>query len=213
MWSNLRALSPWPNCTVNLILPLPSRLPASYFLAQLTYVRLVIPKITQNIRLVSLTSGRSLEIPKKLKLADPQFHISRPIDLLIGNELFMRLLSVGQISSKTPNGPIFQKTQLGWIIGGTLPMVTAPTSVCHVSQTVEQLVHKFWQIEEFHHKSSFSADDEYFENYFQASTRRDHSGRFIVKLPFKHDPPNLGVSKNAAINRLRSIGNKFKRDP
>jgi hypothetical protein len=211
MWSNLRALSLWPNCTVNLILPLPSRLPASYFLAQLTYVRLVIPKITQNIRLVSL-SARSLKIPKKLKLADPQFHISRPIDLLIGNE-FMRLLSVGQISSKTPNGPIFQKTQLGWIIGGTLPMVTAPTSVCHVSQTVEQLVHKFWQIEEFHHKSSLSADDEYFENYFQASTRRDHSGRFIVKLPFKHDPPNLGVSKNAAINRLRSIGNKFKRDP
>jgi hypothetical protein len=59
-----------------------------------------------------------------------------------------------------------------------------------------------------------SADDQYCEKYFQTSTRRDHSGRFIVKLPFKHDPPNLGgVSKNAAINRLRSMGNKFKRDP
>jgi hypothetical protein len=173
---------------------------------------LVIPKITQNIPLVSF-SATSFEIPKNLKLADPQFHISRPIDLLIGNELFMRLLSVGQISSKTPNGPIFQKTQLGWIIGGTLPMATAPTSVCHVSQTVEQQIQKFWQIEEFDHKTSLSADDEYCEKYFQASTRRDHSGRFIVKLPFKHDPPNLGVSKNAAINRLRSMETKFKRDP
>jgi hypothetical protein len=157
---------------------------------------LVIPKITQNIPLVSF-SATSFEIPKNLKLADPQFHISRPIDLLIGNELFMRLLSVGQISSKTPNGPICQKTQLGWIIGGTLPMATAPTSVCHVSQTVEQQIQKFWQIEEFDHKTSLSADDEYCKKYFQASTRRDHSGRFIVKLPLKHDPPNLGVSKNA----------------
>jgi hypothetical protein len=173
---------------------------------------LVIPKITQNIPLVSF-SATSFEIPKNLKLADPQFHISRPIDLLIGNELFMRLLSVGQINSKTPNGPIFQKTQLGWIIGGTLPTATAPTSVCHVSQSVEQQIHKFWQIEEFDHKTSLSADDEYCEKYFQASTRRDHSGRFIVKLPFKHDPPNLGVSKNAAINRLRSMETKFKRDP
>jgi hypothetical protein len=127
---------------------------------------LVIPKITQNIPLVSF-SATSFEIPKNLKLADPQFHISRPIDLLIGNELFMRLLSVGQISSKTP---IFQKTQLGWIIGGTLPMATAPTSVCHVSQTVEQQIQKFWQIEEFDHKTSLSADDEYCEKYFQAST-------------------------------------------
>jgi hypothetical protein len=92
-------------------------------------------------------------------------------------------------------------------------MATAPISVCHVSQTVEQQVHKFWQIEEFDHKTSLSADDEYCEKYFQASTRRDHSGRCIVKLPFKHDPPNLGVSKNAAINRIRSMENKFKRDP
>jgi hypothetical protein len=157
---------------------------------------LVIPKITQNIPLVSF-SATSFEIPKNLKLADPQFHISRPIDLLIGNELFMRLLSVGQISSKTPNGPIFQKTQLGWIIGGTLPMATAPTSVCHVSQSVEQQIHKFWQIEEVDHKTSLSADDQYCEKYFQASTRRDHSRRFMVKLPFKHDPPNLGISKSA----------------
>jgi hypothetical protein len=57
---------------------------------------LVIPKITQNIPVVSF-SATSFEIPKNLKLADP------PIDLLIRNELFMHLLSVGQIRSKTPS--------------------------------------------------------------------------------------------------------------
>jgi hypothetical protein len=67
----------------------------------------------------------------------------------------------------------------------------------HVSQSLEQQIHKFWQIEEFDHKTSLSADDEYCEKYFQVSTRRDHSGRFMVKLPFKHDPPNLGISKSA----------------
>jgi hypothetical protein len=43
-------------------------------------------------------------------------------------------------------------------------MATAPTSVCHLSQTAEQQIHKFCQIEEFDHKTSLSADDEYCEN-------------------------------------------------
>ncbi|KAH0814040.1 hypothetical protein GEV33_008751 [Tenebrio molitor] len=78
MWSNLRALSLWPNCTVNLILPLPSRLPASYFLAQLnTFLRTF-----QKLALFGCTKLRTKDSNKNCKA---NFYITSRNDIIESN--------------------------------------------------------------------------------------------------------------------------------
>ena len=58
-----------------------------------------------------------LKIPANVNLADPFFHESRRIDILIGAELFFELMSVGQI--RLGKGlPTLQKTLFGWVIAG-----------------------------------------------------------------------------------------------
>lgn len=57
---------------------------------------LVIRKITGDMP-NALIDPTSLKIPKNLTLADLQFYVSRPIELLIGAKLFWNLLCIGQI--------------------------------------------------------------------------------------------------------------------
>lgn len=55
-----------------------------------------------------------VKIPANLRLADPQFHVSRPVDILIGSGTTLSMLSVGQINlSKNGCDLILQKTRLG----------------------------------------------------------------------------------------------------
>lgn len=62
---------------------------------------------------------QSFDIPKNLQLADPQFHIPKPVDLLLASRTTLTTLAVGQIKLQH-NGSqiILQKTALGWIIAG-----------------------------------------------------------------------------------------------
>lgn len=54
-------------------------------------------------------------LPRNLKLADPQFNVSPKIDILVGAEWFWDLLCVGQVRSSLEH-PTLQKTQLVWIL-------------------------------------------------------------------------------------------------
>ena len=62
----------------------------------------------------------SWRIPLNIRmaaLADPEFNVARPIDLILNADCFYRLLSVGQIQLGKGK-PVLQKTQLGWIVAG-----------------------------------------------------------------------------------------------
>ncbi|XP_076384568.1 uncharacterized protein LOC143263623 [Megalopta genalis] len=92
-----------------------------------------------------------IEIPSHIELADPEFHLQRPIDMLIGAGLFWTLLCVGQHKS-TPNR-LLQKTQLGWVLGGTptwadkkLPQ----NNMCCLAtlNDLQSQLERFWDIEE-----------------------------------------------------------------
>lgn len=61
----------------------------------------------------------NFEIPPHVKLADPSFAVSGNVDMLLGADVFYRLLCVGQIP--LGNGELLlQKTRLGWIVTGSL---------------------------------------------------------------------------------------------
>nr|CAI5823178.1 unnamed protein product [Callosobruchus analis] len=58
-----------------------------------------------------------LKIPDEIVLADPEFHIPGPVQVLIGGELFWDLIRDGKIALGL-NKPILTETALEWIVAG-----------------------------------------------------------------------------------------------
>ncbi|XP_018407559.1 PREDICTED: uncharacterized protein LOC108783486 [Cyphomyrmex costatus] len=111
--------------------------------------------VTEHVtgKLPAFTLKRNaFEIPANLELADPQFHVSSEIDVLIGAEHFWSLLCIGQIKA-TPSHPTLQKTRFGWILAGRLH--TAPKAASHVhslhasisNKQLHEQLSRFWDVE------------------------------------------------------------------
>jgi len=79
---------------------------------------LTIPNITSLVP-SEVFPRDSINLPLNIRLADPEFHLPRPIDLLVGSSATLSLLAVGQINITNNNQDIYiQKTRLGWVIAG-----------------------------------------------------------------------------------------------
>jgi len=76
---------------------------------------LVVPKITGH--LPNKKVNAMYNIPDNIKLADPLFHTPQKIDILIGAEHFFDILCEGKLRIN-PNGPLYQKTEFGWVASG-----------------------------------------------------------------------------------------------
>lgn len=159
-------------------------------------------------------------IPQGIELADPQFCKTAPIDLLLGVEYFLDFLKDGQLTLG-PKLPRLQNTVFGWIVMGrsenTLGSdVCAMALVSHASleDSTEDLVRKFWEIEEV--KSplyELSRDDAFCEDLYAETTYRDASGRYVVKLPFLQSPQALGDSFQRAYRQFCSLELKLRKNP
>ncbi|XP_015436978.1 PREDICTED: uncharacterized protein LOC107192274, partial [Dufourea novaeangliae] len=154
-----------------------------------------------------------IQIPANLKLADPTFHRPAPIDLLIGTGPALSSLSIGQHNLASQSGPdlVLQKTQFGWIIGGSLPKTScAPHRTFLATPSFD--LRKFWELEEGPQLRHFSSEEQDCEHHFKDNITRDKSGRYIVALPFNNKIAQLGESRSRALNRFVSLERKFKRD-
>lgn len=167
---------------------------------------------------------RSLNIPKNLQLADPEFNTPAPIDMLIGAELFWVIIKANKIICGK-NKPVLQDTVLGWIVSGRVSdnRVDHDTS-CNLSVNQElcKMLSKFWETEECGVAKYLSREELECERGFERTTQRDSQGRFIVTLPLKQDPSCLGESRAQALKmfynterrlskneKLRSLYNDF----
>jgi hypothetical protein len=177
---------------------------------------LVLDKITENLP-VHIMDMSKITVPENIKLADPRFDCSGPVDLLIGAELFLPLMCIGQIHL-APGQPHFQKTHLGWIVGGTLGELDNKTkTLCHFSQQkldLHEQVEKFFSIESVNSVADkLSPEERECETHFCNTIKRDAQGRFIARLPFRSNPPDLGDSHAGAVKRFRSLESKLNRHP
>ncbi|XP_076299591.1 uncharacterized protein LOC143218344 [Lasioglossum baleicum] len=175
---------------------------------------LIIPHITNS--LPTHTIARSeLAIPKNIQLADPNFNVSSEIDGLIGADLFLQLLCVGQI--QLANKAItLQKTKLGWVIAGRIPTSRTPKSTqCNlVTESVQDHLEKFWQLEESANENIRSKEETDSERHYQENTIRDlATGRYIVKFPFNDKIHQLGQSYFIALKRFRSLEQRLNKNP
>ncbi|XP_017144470.1 uncharacterized protein LOC108157108 [Drosophila miranda] len=149
-------------------------------------------------------------IPLNIQLADPSFHKSQWIYLLIGAGLFFELLCVGQIQL-APGLPWLQKTHLGWILSGgghSAPnssslIATQSSDDTNRSTRLDGLVRQFWEVEHIFEPIARATkeelqSEEHFVNH--------HTRLPPLRLPMKRRLESLGDSYLQAKQRLGKLG-------
>ena len=66
----------------------------------------------------------------------------------------------------------------------------------------DQLLLKFWEIESVPEFRHLTLDERRCEEHFDTTTKRNEDGRFVVQMPFKDGPHNLGLSRANALKRF-----------
>ncbi|KYN24380.1 PREDICTED: uncharacterized protein LOC108758197 [Trachymyrmex cornetzi] len=178
---------------------------------------IVADRVTDKIPAFSLRRDK-FEFPRNIRLADPQFHVSSDIDLLIGAEIFWSLLCVGQVQSSDRH-PTLQKTRLDWILAGRLGVYT-PVSPrihsCHAAISNSELheqVNRAWEMDNvFAQGNNYTMEESACERHFLDNVSQDPSGKYTVRLPVKGQVlSSLGDSREVALKRLKGIEKRFKR--
>lgn len=154
----------------------------------------------------------TIDIPVRCNLADPQFYLPRPVDILIGSGASLSLLLSGQIKLAHDGDLYLQKTQLGWVIAGELESNAIPKSAsCNFVELNETLT-RFLEDEEILAPKPKSLEETDCENHFVNNVSRDESGRYTVRLPFKETTTFPG-SYSIALRRLNSLEKKLNKEP
>lgn len=182
---------------------------------------LILKELTSNIPKTTINI-KGLKLPANIKLADPEFSQSAPIDVLIGADLFWDLIGNEQLSLG-PSSPRLRSSELGWLISGPINSERSKKSFyCNhatlsnsAESKVDEMLTKFWEIEDVPTSSikSMSEKDNYCEKHFLSNTFRLDSGRYCVKLPLTESPERLGDSYYLAKRRLLNLERKLKKNP
>lgn len=179
---------------------------------------LVLSRISDKLPTISLKK-ELLKIPSSLQLADPNFNVSGDIGVLLGSDIFWSVIGSEQIQLG-PNLPILQNSKFGYIVAGHLNVRNLSRSsaeslsclsVSEPSACISNEILKFWEIEETNYKNlvNMSESEKYCEHYFEKTVKKDESGRFIVKIPFKNNLHKLGDSREMALKRFNSMEKKL----
>ena len=179
---------------------------------------LLVPQITSNLPPVDIDIS-TWHLPTELAYADPDFYMSKPIDILLGANLFYSLLLPGRLSPGREL-PYLQNTSLGWVLAGSTPPNSSlaagsqmtrraycATSAPVTNEQLDNQLRRFWEVEDISHSSSLSHNNPV-QQHFTENTVRDDSGRYVVTLPKKLNHTSLGSSKSLALKRFFSLEKK-----
>ncbi|XP_065085296.1 uncharacterized protein LOC135707411 [Ochlerotatus camptorhynchus] len=152
-----------------------------------------------------------------VRLADPQFSIPGSVDLVIGSETYWEL-HTGRKISLGEGLPWVVETPFGWAVTG--PAARTATCIprfCYLSTVDERLestLQRFWEMETIPSDPVQSTEESRCEELYAATTTRDSSGRYVVRLPRIEDPKiMLGESRSIADRRFLSLERRLERDP
>lgn len=179
---------------------------------------LLVHKITENLPQLTFDIS-TLNIPINIKLCDTDCNISRPVDMLLGADMFFEVLAIGQIKLGK-NKPILQKTRLGWILSGKLISIENTNSqknLCNLNilhtVAIQNQIEKFWLVENYDNANKFLTKEEQLcENHFNENVTRNEEGRFVVGLPLNNNVLNLGKSLETATKRFYNLEKRFNND-
>ncbi|KAL0901167.1 hypothetical protein ABMA27_006479 [Loxostege sticticalis] len=150
-----------------------------------------------------------------LPLADLTWNIPGNVDVVLGAQLFPYIYLGNKVESGTSAPPALL-TAFGFVLMGDYPCNESQNKVSKTffsALALNDLVQKFWQLEEIPNMQFLSPEETECENLFAASVTRADDGRYSVALPFSKDPSALGNSRTAAQRRLMALERKFKQSP
>ncbi|GFV08788.1 integrase catalytic domain-containing protein [Trichonephila clavipes] len=141
-----------------------------------------------------------------LKLADPTFLKSGPIDILIGVNIALPMLK-GQSLSLGDNKPFAVRSDLGWIVAGNVPSEDMFSSIAvnSIQVVTDELVSNFWKLDSVPEASLLTSEERACEDHFIDTYVRNEDGRYVVRLPFHSSPSKLRDSRESAIRRFKSL--------
>ena len=174
----------------------------------------VLPSISGSIPNAQIDTS-CINIPYHITLADPDFDIPAPVDILLGASAFWDILQGGVISLGS-NCPTLRQTKLGWICTGTLfTNEKANKSICQLNTScnIDCIMQQFWKIEEIDSCSKYTPEEFKCEQLYEQTVRRDSEGRYIVSLPRKENVSSLGNSKSIALRRMYALESKLSKQP
>ncbi|XP_055681854.1 uncharacterized protein LOC129789232 [Lutzomyia longipalpis] len=177
----------------------------------------VTPKISSNLPTCRI-NPKDVRIPENFVLADPTWHQTGRIDLLIGaaHEDEIMLDDVYKLGEGKPS---LRNTVFGWTIGGKWqpanPLSQQSTAVCHTIslKTIDDTLEKFWKLEELPEESPQSVEQKEVEATYQSTTRRSETGQYIVQLPLKGNFGELGSNRSRAARQLNFLERRLSRNP
>lgn len=157
---------------------------------------------------------------KNINLADHSFNISQSVDMILNASVFNKILLDGKIPALNSNVPDAINTLFGYILMGDISSRSSSYSLSNSfftkfnCENVENVISKFWALEEINNKQFYSDDDTYCEDYYTKTTFRLDSGRYVVSLPFKNNiEPFFENSRLPALRRFLSLEKKLKINP
>ena len=163
----------------------------------------IVPQVTCDLPLSSLSPKPEWSHLSDIKLADPTFDTRSRIDLLLGVEVYTEVMCSGRRLGSTGIPHAFE-THLGWVVAGNYgkPLFSHTVSHhVHISSD-DDLLRKFWELESGPHTVLLSPDEKVAVTHFQTKHYRDQTGMFIVPLPRKQTVKPLGESRSQAIRRF-----------
>lgn len=157
------------------------------------------------------------QVPRH-QLADPLFRVPGAIDALIGAGTWATLVRGGLLRVNDNECNLTaQNSALGWVISGEISGVSARTSVaCHITKSDDSLeldLRQFWEVDDPIVDSGLTPDQQFVEDNFERTHRRDPSGRFHVTIPIRPDASPLGQSRRVALERFLALEAKMDRNP
>lgn len=178
---------------------------------QLTVDAFILPRITGLIPTERVLKTDWFHI-QDLDLADPRYNEPLPIDILLGADVFPYIIS-GERREGTDCQPVALKTVFGWaLMGRSSTNISCNTTSLFASiDPVDKILRKFWEIEELPAVEKTSLPEQKCEEIYRTTTTRQSDGRYIVHLPFIHDPPLLGESYNLAFKRLTHLESRLSK--
>ena len=145
-----------------------------------------------------------------MDLADSKYWRGGAVDVVLGADIFPELLLPEMIKSTL----LAQRTHLGWILSGRVGRDAGVVKSCAVKvDNLEKMIKKFFESEEkIVEVPPWTEEHTAAENYYVATTQRDRSGRYVVRLPLKSNF-QLGASRGSAVGQMRHLEKRFQSNP
>jgi len=155
------------------------------------------------------------KIPKDIKLANEEFDQPGEIDLLIGADLLYDMLRSDR-RTRPSNYTVLQETVLGWTLSVRTPATTSwhdsqHTFLLREDNSQEHNLNSTREVKPVEPSTITTEQQECKQRVITRKTQQD-DGVYVVRLPTKMDPKQLGTSRLAAERRLRIFEQRMEQE-